>query len=266
MKKNIAILICGEIRNNWLGDGTDTVFINNFKKNVLNEDVLNNYNVNIFFVTDRINEKKAYNYFGEKLKGLLQLSFQDIDEPLNLDTLIKNYLNYYNYRKSNDAKFKSTFSREKYVYKYYKVYSAYKLMKKYETNNSIIHDYIFNIRPDISINSNLYNDLILLETKNFEMMFYSEAAEIGKYEIMSHICNLIFVYGKYNYGEIKHEINYTRSILHSDIDYLELRDKIFSCWTESPEVQLFEHVLEYVYRNNINYDKLYPHLNLSFIK
>jgi hypothetical protein len=78
---------------------------------------------------------------------------------------------------------------------------------------------------------------------------------------MSHICNLIFIYGKYNYGEIKHDTKYTRNIISTDVDYLELSSKVWGCWSESPEVQLFEHVLEYCYKNNINYDKINSKFN-----
>ena len=155
MKKKIAILISGEIRSNSLGGGKNHSFVETFNKNVLNKDVLNHYDVNIFFVTDKINEKLAYDYFGENLKGLLQLSFQDIDNPLPLDIYIHNYLQYHNYRKMYPQVFPIvTHSREQQVYKFYKLYAAYTLMKKYE-QIQFIHDYILCIRPDTSINDSL---------------------------------------------------------------------------------------------------------------
>jgi len=119
------------------------------------------------------------------------------------------------------------------------------------------HDYTLKFRPDIYIPNNFYNSIKLLENNNLEMLFNSEFCYFGRYKIMSHICNLIFCYGKYNYGEIKHHSKYTRQIFSHEVDYLELA-KMWNCWYESPEVQLFEHVLEYCYLNNINYDKLSP--------
>ena len=96
MKKKIAILICGEIRNNILGDNGDNCqFGDSFKTHLLNEDILLEYDINIFFVTDKINREKTIEYFGESIKGLLQLSRETIDEELDLGELTKNYLNYY---------------------------------------------------------------------------------------------------------------------------------------------------------------------------
>ena len=262
-RKKIAILITGEIRTNSLGKGTNTSFVDTFKKNILNEDILNNYDVNIYFVSDKTDVKKTYEYFGEYLKDLLELSFQDIDEPLNLNLLIDNYLDYYNYRKNSPEKFPIVaHSRESQVYTFYKLYAAYTLMKKYESKNLFKHDYILRLRPDSIINSNLYNDLILIENNDYEILFAWDVAYLGKYDIISHICNLIFIYGKYNYGETIHDVNYTKNILMTtDINYLDLAEKKWSCWSESPEVQLLEHVIDYCYKNNINYNKLYPYFN-----
>ena len=40
---------------------------------------------------------------------------------------------------------------------------------------------------------------------------------------------------------------------------------VYPCWSESPEVQLFEHILNYCYENDISYDKLSPKLNFTTI-
>ena len=262
IKKKIAILITGEIRSNSLGTGSNTTFVDTFKKNVLNNDVLNNYDINIFFVTDKIDKNKAHEYFGEYLKDLLQVSFQDIDEPLNLDILISNYLNYYNYRKNNPELFPIVIaSRQTYVYTFYKLYVAYKLMKDYETKNLFKHDYILRMRPDSSLETNFYHDIVSLEKNNYEIMFSWDLAYFGKYDIITHICNLIHIYGKYNYGEINHDVNYTRNILNGhNLDYLNL-STLWNCWSESPEVQLVEHILSYCYKNNIDCKQLNPFFN-----
>lgn len=259
MKKKIAILIVGEIRTNSLGKGMNNSFINEFKQYVLNEEILNKYEINIFFVTDNIVKEKVYKYFGEHLKGLLETDYEDIDEPLNLTDLINKYLEYYIYRKSNPNKFPIvTHPRQSQIYKFYKLYIAYKLMINYEVKNNIQHDYILKMRPDANIFSNLYNHINFLEDNNLEIMFNYDSAYLGRYNIMSYICKLILCYGKYNFGEINHDIEYTKQITNSysnEIEYLNLSN-IWSCWCESPEVQLFEHTLNYCYNNNISYEKL----------
>jgi len=96
------------------------------------------------------------------------------------------------------------------------------------------------------------------ENNNLEILFNYDSAYLGKYNIMCYICKLVLCYGKYNYGEIMHDSKYTQKMTHSynsGTDYLNL-SKIWSCWSESPEVQLFEHVLNYVYLNNISYEKI----------
>lgn len=268
MKKKIAVLIVGQIRTNSLGKGNNTSFENEFKQSILNDEILKNYDVNIFFVTDRIIKEKAYNYFGEKLKGIMETDYEDIDEPLNLNELLNKYMEYYNFRKNNPDKFPIvTHSRQSYIYMFYKLYIAYKLMIEYEVKNDIKHDYILKIRPDCNINSNLNEHINYFENNNLEIMVNYDSAYFGRYDIMCHICKLILCYGKYNFGEIKHDIEYTKQLTYyysNEIEYLNLSN-IWSCWCESPEVQLFEHILNYCYNNNINYKKLSPNFGFSSI-
>jgi hypothetical protein len=263
-RKKIAILIVGEIRTNSLGKGNNTGFVDTFKKNFLNKDVISNYDINIFFVTDKIDEEKANNYFGDYLKGLIQVSKQN-ENDLNLNEMINNYMNYYNYRKSNPDKYPITLPRSSYIHTNYKLYLAYKLMKEYEETNIFNHDYILKIRPDMKFTNNFYDDIKNLENNNLEISFCWDFSYFGRYDIMSHICKLIFLYGKYNYGDIKHDTKYTRNIIFCTYDYLDLSSKLWDNWCESPEVQLFEHVLDYCYKNNIDYNKLSPNLSKMFI-
>lgn len=266
-KQKIAFLICGEIRSNSLGGGKNIQFEDTFKQNVLSDEVMNGYEVNIFFVTDKIIEEKAYAYFGEHLKGLLQLSFQDIPYPLNLDELVNNYMQFYNYRQNNPTKCHAIAyaPRPTQVHKFYKIYAAYTLMKDCEIKYGFKHDYIINTRPDIALCSNLYKDIENLKTNNLDMILKWDWAYFGRYDIMCHICKLVLCYGKYNYGEIEHDVEFTRNILTitSSIinrDYLELNN-VWNSWSESPEVQLVEHILSYAYINNIAHYKFCPEFN-----
>lgn len=268
MKKNVAVLISGQSRSNVLGGGNNEGFINTFKKHLCNNEVFQEYNINIFFVTDKINKEKTIEYFGENLKGLLQLSCETIDEEseIDLNKLIENYLEFYKYRKSNPEKYPSTTcSKEGQVCKFYKVYLAYRLMIKYEKIKNIQHDYILSMRPDVIINDSFLNYIKPLENNNLELYFNWDAAYLGRYDIMSHICKLVFCYGKYNYGDIKHNVEYTRRILYPNnpnsgknelVDYLNWNTELWPGWEESPEVQLVEHTLDYIYKNNIDFNKL----------
>ena len=61
--KKIAILITGLMRTNSLADGPNTSFETTFKQYFLNNEITDNYEVNIFLVTDKANDVKVYNYF-----------------------------------------------------------------------------------------------------------------------------------------------------------------------------------------------------------
>ena len=267
-KKNIAVLLVGEIRSNSLGTGNNNEFIETFNRNILNDAVLNEYNVNIFFVTDKLCKERTIEYFKSNLKGLLQVSCETIEEEteVNLQEIFDNYLTYYECRKNNSDKYPiKTAPRESQIHKFYKLFLAYKLMKKYEDLNGFQHDYIVKIRPDSSTSFNFYNDIKTLEHNNLHMLFSWDYAYFGTYDIMSHVCKLIFVYGKYNYGEMIHDINYTRRIYANTpgVDYADIYYKCpdWASWLESPEVQLAEHILEYCYKKNISFYKLFPYFN-----
>jgi hypothetical protein len=79
---------------------------------------------------------------------------------------------------------------------------------------------------------------------------------------MSHICNIFFVYGKYNIGEYKYDANIINKICNTlKINYKEnyytFGFNIWHCWTESPEVQLWEHILKYFFDNHLNEEHIY---------
>ena len=148
-KPRIAVLIHGEIRTNSLGKGTNDSFVYTFKNCFLTDKIINNYEVNIFFVVDKCIPEKVYDYFGVYLKGLLQLDKENIKEPLNVQQYIDNYMYYYDYRNINTEKFPyPTRSREIQLYSEYKRYCAWYLMQEYEKLVGIKYNYIFTTRPD----------------------------------------------------------------------------------------------------------------------
>jgi hypothetical protein len=267
MSKNIAILVCGQIRRSALYMGDDYRFQDTFVKYILSKDVCENYNINIFFVVDKINKEKLYNIFDNFVKGLLQLDYENIKEPLNLNELDKKYLDYYNNRKKNTDKYPIVdLPRNSYIHKFYKLYCASKLMDDYEKINNIKHDYVMYLRPDTIFTTDLYPHIKRFEHENLEFMCALEYGYFGKYKIMNYLYDLILNYGEYNYGEILHDNCFTRNIRHHEnffcdinsniIDYHNFSEKLWRCWSESPEVQVIEHILKYFYENNISYKKL----------
>lgn len=265
--KKIAILVCGQIRNSNLGNESycnDNTFSNDFKKYIINESNLSEYYINIFFSVNNINKNKLNDLCGNNLKGLIELDYEFADPEIDINQLKNNYYNYYNNRKNNPEKYplcKTLSPRDTYVYKFYKVYCAYKLMINYENKNNIRHDYILLLRPDNSFNYPINFNYII--ENNLELMNTWDHIFLGKYNIMCHYCNLVFCYGIYNLGEKMYKQEYVSNIIppNDNYNYYTYINK-WSCWSESPEVQTVEHIVKYCIENNINFDKL----NSSILK
>ena len=220
----------------------------------MSENILNDYVIDIYLATDNANEEKIKKYFGNNLKSYILLDKNDIEEPFNCDYYIKEYLNYFEFRKNNPDKFPIvTNPRKHYVYTYYKLYCAYYLMKKYETNNNIKYDLIIKHRLDGLVSQNLYNFIKKVDDSHICQLFLSwEVLLIGKRNIMEYICKLFFIYGKYNYGENIHNEKYLNNI--GIKNYHDLSLTTWPCWSESPEVQLYEHIKKYINENNFDDD------------
>ena len=247
--KKIAILISGEIRTNSLGYGKNKSFCDSFKKYIMNDKILNEYEISIFFVTDKICLFKAKKFFGNYLKKILTLDTDNIKEPLNLEELIDKYNNYYNFRKNNNNLYPIvSHPRPSYVYMFYKLYCAYILMTEYEKENNFKFDIIIKIRPDFYISNDICEQIKNIENKNKYLIMCWDWGYIANNEFNEYICKLIFNYGKYNYGDIIHD----KKILNSlGFNNYNEASKIWSCWSESPEVQLIEYIIEYINANNI---------------
>ena len=250
--KKIAILINGQMRTNSLANGPNTSFETTFKEYILSKEMRDNYEVNIFLVTDKANDEKVYNYFGNYLKGFVMQNYDNHDDILDSSNCVKKYLECYNYRKNNPDKFPIvTNPRSEVMYIFYRLYFAYLLMNNYENKHNIKYDYIIRLRTDSFFKQNIYNSIKILDDDNNKHILLSwDWGFLGRYDIMVHICKLIFKYGEYNYGEIKHDNLFTSKI--GCDNYLNLSKTTWPCWSESPEVQLFEHILTYVYEKNLN--------------
>ncbi|AYV80243.1 MAG: hypothetical protein Gaeavirus20_8 [Gaeavirus sp.] len=256
--KKLAILITGEMRTCSLGKGTNTTFINTFKQNVLTDDIMKNYEINIFFVTDKADKDKVHNYFGQYLKNLLMLDHNNIQHPLNLQTYIDNYHSYYGLRKNNPDLYPIVNApRPSYIHMFYKLYCAHQLMTEYEQQYNIKHDYIFRLRPDCHIISKLYPQIKHMENNNLEIMISWDWGYLSTRNLSEHICNLIYHYGKYNYGEIIHSNNILKN-LGCD-GYHEYAKTHWPCWSESPEVQLWEHIITYFKEYKLDENKISNH-------
>ena len=245
------------MRTSSLNDKSNNEFENTFKKYILNKEITDNYEINIFIVIDTGNKDKIYNYFGDYLKGFSMQDYDNHNEILDFSKCESKYLEHYNYRKNNIDKFPIVTSpRINVIYIFYRLYFSYLLMKEYEDKYNIKHDYIVRIRPDCNFYDYLYNYIKMLDNTNKYILLDWDYGFLGKANIMIYICNLIFKYGEYNYNEIKHNDEITSKFMYNNFVYSQLSND-WRCWSESPEVQLYEHILNYIYNNNLNSDNIH---------
>jgi hypothetical protein len=263
MVNKIAILISGQIRNNSLGKGTNTQFVDTFNQYFLNTDLTENYEINIFLAVDKALPEKIYSYFGNYLKSHIFLDENDIKEPINLEESIDNYISFYKLRRSQKEKFPlETPPRQEQVYALYKRYCAYYLMKEYEELMTFQHDFIIWVRPDCFFTHSVYPYIQQLEYKT-HFLNQNDYAYIGRYDIMCHYLKTIFEYGKYMYNEVIHPDNIIDTLCRTPYKYRYLAEMLWPCWVESPEVQIFEHIIKYYNINQLLPDNLGSIYNFS---
>jgi hypothetical protein len=279
MKSNIAILVCGQIRNSNLGNDlincTSNKFANSFKNCILNSKNIEEHNINIFFSVDNINANKLNYLCGNNLKGIVETDYESIANDIDLEELKLKHIEYHNNRKNNHDKFPLCTpdileSQITMINKFYKVYSGLKLMLNYENNHNFRHDYILLLRPDNFFSNSI--DFTHIISTNFELLTSWDVGFFGNYKIMIHLCSLIKYYGFYNLGEILYSEEYVsrlipnRQINTDDILYKYYTyPEVFYCWSESPEVQIVEHILKYCIENDIHFEKLNSTILFSII-
>lgn len=253
MKEKIAVLVIGEIRTSSLGMGTNTSFCDSFKKYLMNEKIMNEFEINVFFVTDKICLEKAKIFFGDCLKSILTTDTENINVPLELNIYIDKYQQHYDYRKLNIDKYPIvTNPRNSYIYMFYKLYCASYLMNQYEIENNIRFDIIIKIRPDFFIINDIYEQIKNIKNKNKYLIMCWDWGYISNHEFNNYLSKLIFNYGEYNYGDFVHDENLLNSLgFNMWCNYKEASLK-WSCWSESPEVQFFEHIIKYIKLNDID--------------
>lgn len=255
-KKNLAVLISGTYRGSSLEGGCDRNFEESFTYFVKNDIDLNeNYNINIFYATDCCVKQSYIDFFGESLKGYMKTDIENLDPPINLEEYLNIYYKHYEYRKSHPEKFIDVDEPRgnSHLYRFYKLYCAYQKMIEYEKRTNIKYDYIVRLRNDSHFVSSLYPILQIMEDDpKVQIQMYWDYGDVGRYDIMSHICKLFIVYGRYNYKEIIYndcmgEVCRSMYGNYYDMDLYFLRGG----WVESPEVQLYEHIMKYLTDHNI---------------
>ena len=88
----------------------------------------------------------------------------------------------------------------------------------------------------------------------------------GKRSIIEHISQLVLDYGKYNYLEKRYP-HFMNDITGWRVQrpYEDLASTIWPNWWESPEVQLFESIMEYGLQHNWDIPSAIQHLSFTWL-
>lgn len=137
MKKRVAILFSGQIRNHFLGDGYQDDTLSKF---LLTSQFKEKFDYDIFISVDRINIEKTIEYFGNSLKNIHFLETGYFLKPITKKILPFDYYN----NKFIHRDFESLYSYPDQFYQYYRMYDCFNLIENPED-----YDYIVRLRPDI---------------------------------------------------------------------------------------------------------------------
>ena len=258
-KKKLAILIFGGIRTN---NNQFNIFKEGLQQYLLTDENKNDYEINFFLGVDNsIGEDLN---FSENIKSIIEIDKETTDNSKNFGidfNLLENKNTKYYQDRINNLEKHHIYSKasprfEGQLRRFYKLYRCYLSMVEYEKN--IKHDFIAIVRPDAIFLNNISLKQIFNE---FELAVSWDHFFIGKYDIMEHLCKIIFDYGKYNMGEIIHK-NVDKIINDDHIPgcnyytYKNIKENRWLCWSESPEVQTTEHLFDFIYKNNIDMTKI----------
>jgi hypothetical protein len=257
MKKKIAIIFSGQMRENSLGSSNDSTILDSYNKYFFNNLFKESYDYDVYFSVDQINIEKTTEYFGLNLKNinLTEKSYymNKIDNVIDYDYFHQKYLN-------RDFKGCETHSHE--IYQYYRMYCGYK-MAKYEDN----YDIYIRIRPDSRIMQDI-NILLNEIEKGTKIICEHEQLCILTNE-MEEMFNLIDNYGNYDSiisnpkENIKRYKHLQRYELPSDGTFNTEKIMMFC-----PEKQFMDHVFYILNKNNISehlfLGLVYPSFNLLY--
>jgi hypothetical protein len=239
--KKIAILFTGESRINGLSNNeiiTETI-LDSYKKYFFTDSFIENYDYDIFIITDDINIEKILEFFGkERVKNIYFMNIQNFLYSINqniysYDVVLNKCKKIY----SNRHKF-----HENGIQQFYKCYIGFSLLSNYNE-----YDYIIRSRLDIEILEDVQTQIERLEqNESIQIIAAWDAFAIGRPNIMKEYLNMVLNYGSYDFIKSNHD--FKRNIIC--IEKYNNRKINQHDWLFSPEIQLFECLFDYCDKNN----------------
>lgn len=216
----------------------DNLILEATSKYFLNDEFKSKYDYDVFFSVDTIDIEKAKEYFGED--RLINVHITETDWTLQpIDNKLLNDYNYY-HNEYLKIDFENCEKHINALYQYYRMYSAYNLLKNHQKKTNITYDYLVRIRPDIRLMQDIIPLFNILETTNKEIIAEHEQLIILKYELRD-IFKLIKYYGTFKNCQNNRDI--FRHFIKQESDMLSEQICRFC-----PEKQFIEY-LNYIFIN-----------------
>lgn len=251
MKKKIAIMFTGQIRNNSLGENnTDNTILDSISKHLINAEFKENFDYDIFISTDKIDINKTVNYFGENLKNINFTEQNWYYSPIS--TEIEKYEYFY------DKYLETIKNLPQYnnyigpLYQNYRIYCCYKMVLDYEISNRIEYDYFIKIRLDVRLMQDFTQLLYIIINKQKKICMEHDHLIISEKDYKD-IFNFINFIGSYQFT-----IDNTDGIFNYffppwTYDINSYNNLYFLC----PERQLLDHIRMLINENNENLKNIF---------
>jgi hypothetical protein len=245
MKPRIAFLISGQIRSNSLSQSVnDTTIIDSWTNNIFTEAFKSKYDYDVYIATDTaISNDKAKAYFGDHL---ININITRKDEYMYDWNITKKPYDYY-HKIYESIDYSGHMNHIYATYQYYKMYSAYKMMKEYIKKTGVEYTYIVRLRPDSQIMQDLMTLFNILETTDVQFITEHEQLSIMTYKLKG-VLKLVKHFGSYLDSVYKKNI-YTFMHKNNSGYYNE------HVWMHSPEKQFIDHVYYTITGLNLDFFK-----------
>ena len=194
MKPRVAFLISGQIRENSLSQSVnDTTIIDSWTSNIFTDEFKSKYEYDVYIATDSaISTEKAKAYFDDHL---ININITRKDEYMHDWNIKKKPYDYYHNIYQN-IDYSSHMNHIYATYQYYKMYSAYKMMKEYIKRTGVEYTYIVKLRADSQIMQDIMTLFNILETTEVQFITEHEQLCIMTYKLKG-VLKLVKYFGTY---------------------------------------------------------------------
>jgi hypothetical protein len=242
MKKKIAIIFSGQIRENSLGDSNDSTILDSYNKYFFNNLFKETYDYDVYFSVDQINIDKAKEYFGSNLKNInLTEKSYFMNKTENIIDLDYDYF----HQRYLNRDFKGCDKNLHALYQFYRMFCGYK-MAKYEYN----YDIYIKIRPDSRMMQDI--NILLNEIEKGKKIICEHDHFFILTNELEDVFNFINVCGDYTSISVEENIKRYKHLIRSGVLYPDGTFGPDHVMRFCPEKQFMDHIFSTLINRDIS--------------